>query len=55
MAEVTSSIEGELTVIVLNNVEAMALADLLETSDPDDNIELDELTNAMIGATYESR
>ena len=50
MATVTS---GALTVIVLNDVEAMALADLLETSDPDDNIELDELTNAMIGITYE--
>ena len=45
MAEVTS---GELTVIVLDHVETEALADLLEASDHEDNIALDELTNALI-------
>jgi hypothetical protein len=53
MAEVTSSIKGELTVIVLNNAEASALADLLEVSDPEDNRVLEDLTNAMIGIDYE--
>ena len=62
MAEVTS---GMVTVIVLNNVEASALADLLECSAGDShwvmehlmprikNHPLDDLTNAMIGMDYE--
>ena len=46
MAEVTS---GRMTVICLDSEEAMALADLLEVADPEDNRVLDELTNAMLG------
>ena len=52
MAEVTS---GELTVIVLNNVEASALADLLAEHPTltEDYILLDELASTMMGIDYE--
>ena len=46
MAEVISG--SDLTIIVLTSEEAEALADLLEVSDPEDNMVLDELTNAML-------
>ena len=54
MATVTSG--NDLTVIVLSNVEASALADLLENwTDPlqTKGWVLDDLTNAMIGEDYE--
>ena len=47
MAEVISG--SDLTIIVLTSEEAEALADLLEVSDPEDNMVLDELTNALVG------
>ena len=50
MAIVTS--DDDLTVIILNGVEASALADLLEVSDSEDNSALNELTNAMIGEDF---
>ena len=50
MAQVTSS--KDMTVIVLNAEETEALADLLEVSDPEDNMVLDELTNAMLGERH---
>jgi len=52
MAEVTS---GKLTTIVLNSVEASALADLLEiNSNPGRGWkDLDDLANAMIGVDYD--
>jgi hypothetical protein len=52
MAEVTS---GMVTVIVLNNVEANALAEALRFCAVDGDLpnELDELTNAMTGVDYE--
>jgi len=49
MATVTS---GALTVIVLDNVEASALADLLYAEAHNES-SLEELTNAMIGVDYE--
>ena len=45
MAEVTS---GNLTVIVLNDYEAIALADLLDVAPPKLAVVLDELTNSML-------
>ena len=50
MAEVISG--SDLTIIVLTSEEAEALADLLEVSDPEDNMVLDELTNAMLGERH---
>jgi hypothetical protein len=52
MANVTSSFGQDMTVIVLNAEETEALADLLEVSDPEDNMVLDELTNAMLGERH---
>ena len=52
MANVTSSFGLDMTVIVLNAEETEALADLLEVSDPEDNMVLDELTNAMLGERH---
>jgi hypothetical protein len=49
MATVTS---GALTVIVLDNVEASALSDLLYEMGHNES-SLEELTNAMIGVDYE--
>ena len=46
MAEVISG--SDLTIIVLTSEETEALADLLEVSDPEDNMVLDELTNALL-------
>jgi hypothetical protein len=48
MATVTSG--NDLTVIVLSNVEASALADLLYANNESS---LEDLTNAMIGVDYE--
>ena len=45
MAEVTS---GNLTVIVLNDYEAIALADLLDVAPPKLAVVLNELTNSML-------
>jgi len=45
MAEVTSG--SNLTVIVLNDYEAIALADLLDVAPPKLAVVLDELTNSM--------
>ena len=50
MAEVISG--SDLTIIVLTSEETEALADLLEVSDPEDNMVLDELTNAMLGERH---
>ena len=52
MANVISSFGQDMTVIVLNAEETEALADLLEVSDPEDNMVLDELTNAMLGERH---
>jgi len=46
MAEVTSG--SNLTVIVLNDYEAIALADLLDVAPPKLAVVLDELTNSML-------
>ena len=53
MATVTSG--NNLTIIVLNNGEASALAEALRFCAVDGDLpnELDELTNAMIGEDYE--
>ena len=51
MAIVTSA--TDITVIILGNKEANALADLLDIAPPTLAITLDELTNAMIGVDYE--
>ena len=51
MAEVISG--SDLTIIVLTSEETEALADLLEVSDPEDNMVLDELTNAMLTDRFE--
>jgi hypothetical protein len=50
MALVTSA--TDITVIILDNKEANALADLLSVTWAD-NKTLDELANAMIGVDYE--
>ena len=46
MAEVMSG--SNLTVIVLNDYEAIALADLLDVAPPKLAVVLDELTNSML-------
>ena len=46
MANVTNG--KDMTIIVLNGEETEALTDLLEASDPEDNMVLDELTNALL-------
>jgi len=46
MAEVTSG--SNLTVIVLNDYEAIALADLLDVAPPKLAVVLNELTNSML-------
>ena len=46
MANVTNG--KDMTIIVLNGEETEALTDLLEVSDPEDNMVLDELTNALL-------
>ena len=46
MAEVTSG--SNLTVIILNDYEAIALANLLDVAPPKLAVVLDELTNSML-------
>ena len=46
MAEVTSG--SNLTVIILNDYEAIALADLLDVAPPKLAVVLNELTNSML-------